>query len=313
MNKESKVYIAGHTGLVGSSIVRKLKSEGYENLLTVPSADLDLRKQADVELYFKIHKPEYVFLCAGIVGGILANSTRRGEFIYDNTMIQTNIINAAWTYGVKKLLALGSSCIYPKDSDQPISEDALLSGKLEPTNEPYAVSKISALKMCEAYQHQYKCNFISAMPTNLYGPGDNYDPQNSHVLPALLRKFFVARERNEDVIIWGTGRPRREFMYVGDMAEAAFFLMNNYNDSGHINVGTGEDIEINKVAELIGELLEFKGQITNDTTQPDGMMKKRLDVSKIKALGWSATYSLRDGLSETIKYITQHKIYEQWT
>lgn len=313
MKPSSRIYIPGHTGLVGSAIERKLRAEGFTNILSAPSKNLDLRCQICVDRFFNEEKPEYVFLAAGKVGGIFANNSQRAEFIYDNIMMQTNIIHASWTYGVEKLLVLGSSCIYPRNSVQPIVEAALFSGELEPTNEPYAVSKIAALKTCEAYRSQYGCNFISAMPTNLYGmPGDHYDPQNSHVLPALVRKFIVAKKNGEDVTLWGTGTPRREFMHVDDMADASLFLMKNYNETGHINVGTGEDIELNELANIISEVVSFTGNILHDTTKPDGMMKKRLDVSKINSLGWKAKVGLKEGVEQTVQYIYNHKIDETW-
>ena len=306
MNQDSLVYVSGHNGMVGSAILRILSAKGYENIATISSEDLDLREQDDVDDFIHELKPEYVFLAAGKVGGIHANNTLRAEFIYDNLMIQTNIIHSSFRHNVKKLLCLGSSCIYPKNSEQPISENMLLSGKLEPTNEPYAISKIAAIKMCDAYRDQYGCNFISAMPTNLYGPNDNYDLLNSHVLPALLRKFIEAkRNGQEQVEIWGTGAPRREFMHVDDMASAALFLMHNYDQPGPINVGTGKDISILELAQLIKEICGFKGSIVNDLSKPDGMMLKRLDVGKINALGWSAMISLEEGIKETFKLVEQ--------
>lgn len=312
MNKSSKIYISGHTGLVGSAVLRRLTVEGYTNLVTISSKDMDLRDQQAVSLFFAIAKPEYVFLCAGLVGGIVANNTRRAEFIYDNLMIQTNVVHAAYKHGVKKLLALGSACIYPKFSDQPIVEDKLLTGPLEPTNEPYSISKIASIKTCDAYRDQYGCNFISAMPTNLYGPGDHYDPIKSHVLPALLRKFIVAKREKNDVTMWGTGTPRREFMYVDDMADACLFLMNNYDEPGHINIGTGVDIELKELAYMIADMIGFSGNIIHDLSKPDGMMLRRLDVKKINSLGWSAQTSLRYGLKKTIEDIYATNKHLEW-
>lgn len=297
MKKGDKIFVAGHTGLVGSAIIRKLRLEGYMNILTASSKDLDLRDQSATNAFFEEHKPQYVFLCAGKVGGIFANNFQRAVFIYDNLAIQVNVIHAAYLHHTEKLLALGSSCIYPKNCPQPIKEKYLLTGELEPTNEPYAISKIAALKMCDAYRNSYECNFISAMPTNLYGPGDNYHTLNSHVLPALIKKFC----EDETVSIWGSGKPRREFMHVDDLADAALFLMLNYNEPGHVNVGTGEDISISEVAEMIKEITGFEGEVNYDDSKPDGMMVKRLDVSKINSLGWKAKISLKEGLERTIK------------
>ena len=297
MNQDSLVYVSGHNGMVGSAIQRALYANGYENIATISSEDLDLREQDDVDDFLHELKPDYVFLAAGKVGGIHANNTLRAEFIYDNLMIQANIIHSSFRHKVKKLLCLGSSCIYPKNSEQPIAENMLLSGPLEPTNEPYAIAKIAAIKMCDAYRHQYGCNFISAMPTNLYGPNDNYDLLNSHVLPALLRKFIEAKRNNQEhVEIWGTGAPRREFMHVDDMANAALFLMHNYNLPGPINIGTGKDISILELAQLIKEITGFNGSIVHDHSKPDGMMLKRLDVSKINSLGWQAHIGLEQGI-----------------
>lgn len=312
MDKKSKIYVCGHRGLVGSAIMRKLIAEGYSNLITISSNDLDLRNQQAVNLFFSVIKPQFVFVCAGLVGGIVANNTRRAEFIYDNIMIQTNIIHAAYLYKTIKLLALGSACIYPRNSSLAIKEEKLLTGELEPTNEPYAISKIAALKTCDAYRHQYGCNFISAMPTNMYGIGDNYDTIKAHVLPALIRKFIVAKKSNEDIIMWGTGTPRREFMYSDDMADAALFLMDNYDELGHINVGTGVDIQLNELARMIADEIGFKGKIFHDISKPDGMMIRKLDVYKINAMGWKAKTSLAEGLKLTIEDIYATNKYLEW-
>ena len=297
MQPESKIYVAGHNGMVGSSIVRLLQTSGLSNIITRSSSELDLREQAAVNDFFSTEKPEFVFLSAAKVGGILANDTYRADFIYDNLMIQANVIHAAYQHQVKKLLFLGSSCIYPKMADQPIKEEYLLSGKLEPTNEPYAIAKIAGLKMCESYRRQHRCNFISAMPTNLYGVGDNYHPQNSHVLPALIRKFHRAKENGElEVELWGTGTPKREFLYVDDLAKACLFLMENYNGSELVNVGVGEDISIADLAETIKEIIGFTGEIKWNTEMPDGTPRKLLDVSKLAAMGWKPEMELSEGI-----------------
>lgn len=307
MKRNSKIYIAGHRGLVGSAMVRRLKAEGYSNLVTPTSRELDLRSQEKVEDFFKRERPEYVFLAAGKVGGILANNTYPADFIYDNISIQTHVIHSAYKYKVKKLLNLGSSCIYPKLAPQPMKEEYLLDGKLEPTNEPYAVAKIAGIKMCQSYNRQYGTNFISAMPTNLYGPNDNFELYNSHVLPALIRKFHEAVINNSPgVEIWGTGTPHREFLYVEDLADACIFLMNNYDDSEIINAGIGEDISIRDLAELIKKIVGFKGEIEFDTSKPDGTPRKLLDVSKIKNLGWSAKTSLEDGIARTCEWFNDN-------
>lgn len=299
MKKEDKIYVAGHNGMVGSSIVRKLKSEGFTNLVTRSSKELNLINQAEVLDFFEKEKPDYVFLAAAKVGGIQANNTYKGDFLYDNLMIQTNVIHASHLYPVKKLLFLGSSCIYPKFAQQPISEDSLLTGALEPTNEPYAIAKIAGIKLCDAYRDQHGCNFISAMPTNLYGPNDNYDLAGSHVLPAMIRKFHEAKEANgKEVVVWGTGKPMREFLYVDDLAEACYFLMENYNEPGAINVGTGSDITIEDLAHLVKKIVGFEGEIVFDTSKPDGTPKKQLDVSKINALGWRAKIDLEEGIRQ---------------
>lgn len=307
MEKNAKIYIAGHRGMVGSAIHRRLKSLGFENIITRRSAELDLVNQADTEAFFQKEKPEYVFLAAAKVGGIHANNVYRAEFLYDNLMIQSNVINTAFETGVKKLLFLGSSCIYPKMADQPLVEDALLTGLLEPTNEPYAIAKIAGIKLCEAYRDQFGSNFISAMPTNLYGPNDNYDLQNSHVLPALIRKFHEAKENNEpEVVMWGTGSPMREFLHVDDLAEACVFLMETYNEKQFVNVGTGEDIAIKDLALLIKEIVGYEGKLTNDTSKPDGTPRKLMDVSRIHALGWKHKIDLRDGIQSVYKSYREH-------
>ncbi|MBL0096779.1 MAG: GDP-L-fucose synthase [Bacteroidetes bacterium] len=301
MQIENKIFIAGHRGMVGSAIMRKLKSKGFENLLVRTSSELDLRNQADVEEFFLDHQPEYVFLSAAKVGGIVANNTYRGEFIYENMMIQNNVVHAAWKNGVKKLLFLGSSCIYPKLCPQPIKEEYLLSGYLEQTNEPYAIAKIAGLKLCEAYRRQYGVDMIAAMPTNLYGPNDNYDLNNSHVLPALIRKFHEAKEKNkESVEIWGTGAPMREFLHVDDLADASVFLMEHYSGDQHVNVGTGEDVTIKQLAELVMELIGYRGQLVFNTDKPDGTPRKLLDVSKLHQLGWKHKINLREGIQSII-------------
>ena len=297
MKKEDKVYVAGHNGMVGSSIVRKLEREGFTNIITRSSKELNLIDQAAVAAFFEETKPDYVFLAAAKVGGIQANNRYKGDFLYDNLMIQTNVIHAAHAHQVKKLLFLGSSCIYPKFAQQPISEDSLLTGTLEPTNEPYAIAKIAGIKLCDAFRDQYGVNFISAMPTNLYGPNDNYDLQNSHVLPAMIRKFHEAKlSGGKEVVIWGTGKPMREFLYVDDLAEACYFLMENYNDPGAINVGTGSDITIEDLAYLVKRIVGFEGELVFDTSKPDGTPKKQLDVSKINKLGWEAKIDLEKGI-----------------
>lgn len=297
LDKDSKIYIAGHRGMVGSAIQRRLTKAGYENFIFKTSSDLDLRNQADVASFFEIDKPEYVFLAAAKVGGIHANNTYRGEFLYDNLMIQNNVIHQAYLHGVKKLMFLGSSCIYPKLAPQPLTEDSLLTGLLEPTNEPYAIAKIAGIKMCEAYRSQYGCNFISVMPTNLYGPNDNYDLQTSHVLPALLRKFHEAKINNDEkVLMWGTGKPIREFLHVDDLADACLFLMNNYSEQGFINVGSGQEISILNLALLIKEIVGFQGSIEQDLSKPDGTPRKLMDNSKLRKLGWKPLITLKEGI-----------------
>lgn len=307
MLKDSKIYIAGHRGMVGSALVRKLEAEGFKNLLFARRKDLDLTQQQSVAEFFEREKPEYVFLAAARVGGIVANQNHPAGFMYENLMIQNNIIHQSYLSGVKKLLFLGSSCIYPKHAPQPIKEEYLLTGALEPTNEAYALAKIAGLKLCEAYTKEYGCDFISVMPTNLYGPGDNYDPENSHVLPALLRKFHEAKiksERtgsNEPVQLWGSGTPKREFLHVDDLAEACFFLMQRASVKTALNIGTGKDISILELAELIKKLTGYKGKIVHDLSKPDGTPRKLLDVSEINKLGWEAKISLHKGIEQVYK------------
>jgi GDP-L-fucose synthase len=304
MNSNSLIYIAGHRGMVGSAIVRKLQQEGYNNLLLRTSKELDLRSQDAVDAFFKENKPEYVFLAAAKVGGIVANNTYRAQFLYDNLMIQNNIIHSSYKHGVTKLLFLGSSCIYPKFAEQPIKEESLLTGALEPTNEPYAIAKITGIKMCDAYRAEYGCNFISAMPTNLYGPNDNYDLKNSHVLPALLRKMIVAKRENaSSVEIWGSGKPMREFMHVDDLADASLFLMRNHNEVGWINVGVSSDVTIMELAQLIKEVVGFTGELKFDTSKPDGTPRKLMDSSKINQLGWKSSISLRQGIEQVYQEV----------
>ena len=300
MQKNSKIYVAGHRGLAGSAIVRLLKKKGYENLLLRTSSECDLRDQQAVKEFFEEEKPEYVFLAAAKVGGINANNLYPATFIYDNLCIQNNVIHQSYKNGVKKLLFLGSSCIYPKNAPQPIKEDYLLSGYLEPTNDAYAIAKIAGIKMCQSYHKQYGCNFISAMPTNLYGPGDNYDLKNSHVLPALLRKFHEAKINNEPTVtIWGTGTPRREFLHVDDLAAACNFLMENYNEPEIVNVGVGKDISIAEMAHMIQKISGYEGNLVFDTSMPDGTFQKLLDVSRIHALGWQAQIGFEEGVRRT--------------
>jgi GDP-L-fucose synthase len=297
MDKQDKIYIAGHRGMVGSAIRRKLEAEGFKNLLLKTSQELDLRDSAAVRAFFEAGKPDYVFLAAAKVGGILANDTFRADFLYENLMIQNNVIHSAWKTGVKKLMFLGSSCIYPKLAPQPLKEDYLLTGLLEHTNEPYAIAKIAGIKLCDAYRAQYGCNFISVMPTNLYGPNDHYDLKNSHVLPALIRKFHEARVNGDpEVVIWGSGEPKREFLYVDDLADACFFLMQNYNEPGLVNVGTGKDLTIMELAELVQRIMGYDGSIRRDLSKPDGTPRKLLDVSKLEAMGWKARVSLEEGV-----------------
>lgn len=299
MNKQDKIYIAGHRGMVGSAILRALKAQGYANFILRTSSELDLRNQQAVADFFAQEKPDYVFLAAAKVGGIVANNTFRGDFIYENLMIQNNVIHQAYVNNVKKLMFLGSSCIYPKMAPQPLKEDYLLTGLLEPTNEPYAIAKIAGIKMCDAYRSQFGCNFISVMPTNLYGPNDNYDLKNSHVLPAMLRKFITAKRNNDaSVTIWGTGSPKREFLHADDLAEACLFLMENYNEEGLVNIGVGDDISILDLAHLVKKIVGFEGQILMDTTKPDGTPRKLMDVSKLNGLGWKAKTTLEEGIQK---------------
>jgi GDP-L-fucose synthase len=297
MDTTEKIYVAGHRGMVGAAIVRALEARGFRNIVARSHADLDLKNQQAVQGFFREERPAYVFLAAAKVGGIHANNTYRAEFLYDNLMIEANVIHAAWEHGVKKLLFLGSSCIYPKLAPQPLQEDSLLTGALEPTNEPYAIAKIAGLKLCEAYRDQYGARFISAMPTNLYGPGDNYDLQNSHVLPALLRKIHTAKvEGRPSVELWGTGAPMREFLHVDDLASACLHLMEHYEGREWLNIGTGEDLSIRELAELVCAVVGYEGELAWDTTKPDGTPRKLLDVSKMHALGWKARIGLRAGI-----------------
>lgn len=299
MDKKSKIYVAGHRGLVGSAILRALEKHGFTNLITRTSSEVDLRDYNQTADFFAKEKPEYVFLAAAKVGGIQANNTYRADFLYENMMIQNNVIHQAYVNNVKKLLFLGSSCIYPKMAPQPLKEDSLLTGTLEPTNEPYAIAKIAGIKMCDAYRSQYNSNFISAMPTNMYGPNDNYDLNNSHVLPALLRKFHEAKEQNlPEVTVWGTGKPLREFLHSDDLAKACIFLMQNYDDFGHVNVGIGEDISIKDLALLIKKIVSYEGNLVWDTSKPDGTPRKLMDVTKINNLGWKAEIGLEEGITK---------------
>jgi len=301
MKLDSKIYVAGHRGMVGSAIVRALEKQGYTNLIYKTSKELDLTDQTRVQSFFENDKPEFVFLAAAKVGGIVANNTYRADFIYQNLMIQNNVIHAAYVNGVTKLMFLGSSCIYPKNAPQPLKEEYLLTGLLEPTNEPYAIAKIAGIKMCEAYRDQYGCNFISVMPTNLYGPNDNYDLNNSHVLPALLRKFIEAKANGDKTVtIWGSGTPLREFLHVDDLADACLFLMRNYNEKEFLNVGVGHDISIIDLAKMVKEIVGFEGEIILDKSKPDGTPRKLMDVSKLRELGWEATIGLQFGIAEIV-------------
>jgi len=302
MDKSAKIYIAGHRGMVGSAIFRKLTKQGFNNIVTRTSAELDLRNQNAVADFFAAEKPDYVFLAAAKVGGIMANNIYRADFLYDNLQIQNNVIHSAYSNQVTKLMFLGSSCIYPKMAPQPLKEDYLLTGTLEPTNEPYAIAKIAGIKMCDAYRQQYGCNFISVMPTNLYGYNDNYHPENSHVLPALIRRFHEAKEKQLDAVtIWGTGTPKREFLFADDLADACFFLMENYNEEGLVNIGTGDDISIKDLAELVKVTVGYTGEINFDTSKPDGTPRKLMDVSKLETKGWKYQVNLSDGLTLTYK------------
>jgi GDP-L-fucose synthase len=308
MEKNSKIYIAGHRGMVGSAIHRKLVKEGYTHFLTRVSTELDLRNQNDVAVFFEQEKPDYVFLAAAKVGGIVANNTYRADFLYENLQIQNNVIHSSYLNGVKKLMFLGSSCIYPKLAPQPLKEEYLLTGQLEPTNEPYAIAKIAGIKMCDAYRAQYGCNYISVMPTNLYGYNDNYHPENSHVLPALIRRFHEAKMQNlPDVTIWGTGTPKREFLFADDLAEACYYLMQNYNEEGLVNIGTGEDISIRDLAMLIKDIIGFEGEIKFDTSRPDGTPRKLMDVSKLHSKGWKHKIELADGIKLAYKDFLEHQ------
>jgi GDP-L-fucose synthase len=302
MEKEAKIFVAGHRGMVGSAIVRKLQSAGFNNLVLRSSSELDLRDGATVRTFFETENPAYVLLAAAKVGGIVANNTYRAEFLYDNLMIQSNVIHESYRAGVKKLLFLGSSCIYPKLAPQPLKEEYLLTGLLEPTNEPYAIAKIAGIKMCDAYRSQYGCHFISAMPTNLYGPNDNYDLQTSHVIPALLRKFHEAKKQSApEVVVWGTGTPLREFMHVDDLAEACLFLMERYDEPGFVNVGTGSELTIRQLAELIAKIVGYSGKIVFDTTKPDGTPRKLMGVTRLRSLGWKSRIELEEGLREVYR------------
>lgn len=309
MKKDSKIYIAGHRGMVGSSILRKLKSEGYINIITRTHSELDLTNQLEVSNFFNQEKPEYVFLAAAKVGGIGANNDYKADFIYQNLMIQSNVINSCFDVRVKKLLFLGSSCIYPKMATQPLKEDCLLSGYLEPTNDAYAIAKIAGIKMCQSFNQQYGTNYISVMPTNLYGPGDNYHLQNSHVFPALIRKFHDAKiSGDSEVVVWGSGEPMREFLYVDDLVDALIFLMENYNSSEIVNIGTGEDISIRDLAYLVRDVIGFSGQIIYDSSKPDGTPRKLLDVSRIHELGWFHKINLKQGIELTYKHFLNESL-----
>lgn len=303
MEKQSKIYVAGHRGMVGSAIVRNLKDKGYTNIIGKTSKELNLMRQDEVERFFEVEKPDYVFLAAAKVGGIHANNTYPAEFIYNNLMIESNIIHSAHKSGVKKLLFLGSSCIYPKMAPQPIKEEYLLTGSLEPTNEAYAIAKIGGIELCKFYRRQYECDFISAMPTNLYGINDNFDLETSHVMPALIRKFHEAKMNGEkEVIMWGTGKPKREFLYVDDLADACVHLMRNYSDETHVNVGTGEDVEIRELAQIIKEVVGYEGEIVNDLSKPDGTPRKLLDVSLLESTGWKYSTKLKDGITKVYSW-----------
>lgn len=302
MNKTDKIYIAGHRGMVGSAILRKLQQEGFSNFVLRTSKELDLRNQQEVTDFFEAEKPDYVVLAAAKVGGIVSNSTYKADFLYENLMIQNNVIHTSYLQGVKKLLFLGSSCIYPKLAPQPLKEEYLLTGLLEPTNEPYAIAKIAGIKMCDAYREQYGCNFISVMPTNLYGPNDNYDLKNSHVLPAMIRKFHEAKINNHPAVtIWGTGTPRREFLHADDLAEACYFLMQRFNEPGFVNIGVGDDIPIKDLALLVKEVVGYEGDIEQDLSKPDGTPRKLMDVEKLTNLGWKASTRLEEGVAKVYR------------
>jgi GDP-L-fucose synthase len=308
MRTTDRIFVAGHRGLVGGATLRRLESAGAQNVLTASREQLDLRDQAAVNYWFRANRPEYVYLVAGTVGGIMANSTRPAEFIYDNMMIHATVVHAAHQFGVKKLLYLGSSCIYPRNCEQPMTEEQLLTGALEPTNESYAIAKIAGIKLCEAYRRQYGDNFISAMPTNLYGPNDNFDLTSSHVLPALIRKFHEAKMAgHDDVVVWGTGTPRREFLHVDDLADACVFLMDTYDDARHLNVGTGEDLSIRELAEAVRDIVHPSATVVFDTSKPDGMPRKLLDVSRLHALGWRHRINLREGIASTYAWFVENE------
>ncbi len=311
MNTDAKIYVAGHLGMVGSAIMRRLKKGGYENIVYKSFSELDLRRQEEVEKFFMEERPEYVFLAAAKVGGIHANNTYPAEFIYDNLMVEANIINSAYKYGVKKLLFLGSSCIYPKLADQPIKEEYLMDGKLEETNEAYAVAKIAGIELCKFYRRQYGCDFISVMPTNLYGINDNFDLETSHVMPALIRKFHEAKVKGEkQVVMWGTGKPRREFLYVDDLADALLHLMLSYSGEKHVNIGSGEDIEIRGLAEIIKGVIGYSGKIENDTSKPDGTPRKLLDVTLLQETGWKHKIGLEEGIKKVYDWYLENKANE---
>jgi GDP-L-fucose synthase len=304
MEKDAKIYVAGHRGMVGSAILRGLYKKGYNNIIFRKSNELDLRNQTQVSDFLKKERPDYVFLAAAKVGGILANNIYRGEFLYENLMIQNNVIHSSYLTGVKKLMFLGSSCIYPKLAPQPLKEEYLLTGLLEPTNEPYAIAKIAGIKMCDAYRAQYGCNFISVMPTNLYGPNDNYDLQNSHVLPALIRKFLTAKKNNDpSVILWGTGSPLREFLHADDLADACLFLMDEFNEDGLVNIGTGVDLSILDLAKMVQKVVGYEGIIEQDTSKPDGTPRKLMDVSKLHGMGWQHKISLEEGIKSVVEEV----------
>ncbi len=307
IDRNGRLFVAGHRGLVGSGVLRRLEREGFGNVLTATRQQLDLRDQAAVNYWFRANRPDYVFLVAGTVGGILANATRPAEFIYDNLMIHATVVEASRQYGVQRLLYLGTACIYPREAPQPITEEALLTGSLESTNEWYAIAKIAGIKMCQAYRRQYGADFISAMPTNLYGPGDNFDLESSHVLPAMIRKFHEAKvSGRREVTLWGTGRPRREFLHVDDLADACLHLMDHYDGDSHINVGTGEDLSIHELADLVRQVVYPEATLTFDTTKPDGTPRRVLDVTRLEELGWRATIPLREGIESTYRWFLEH-------
>ncbi len=312
MNAQSRIYVAGHRGLVGSAIVRRLEADGHENILTRARAEVDLTDARQVETFLERERPEYVFLAAARVGGILANKTYPVEFLRDNLRIEMNVVEAAYRYGTKKLMFLGSSCIYPKYAPQPMKEEHLLSGELEPTNEPYAIAKIAGIKLCQAYNRQYGTDFVSLMPTNLFGPGDNFNPETSHVLPALIRKFHEAKEHEEPTVtVWGTGEPRREFLHVDDLAEACSYLMNSPSTDDIVNVGVGKDISIGELADLVKDVVGYEGRIVYDRSMPDGTPRKLLDVSRLRRLGWRAKVPLREGIERTYAWFTESSPYVQ--